>query len=162
MATKIDQIYGNRVRVRVCGLCWQGDDLLMVNHTGLTQSNFWAPPGGGVEFGERAEDALTREIKEETGITARTGRFLFACEYINPPLHSLELFFDAIMEHIANREVPIVGSDPEMGTRTQLIKDVRFMPYSDIQQLKKEQKHGIFERLKTAKMLKNAAGYWKI
>ncbi|MDD3545911.1 MAG: NUDIX domain-containing protein [Kiritimatiellae bacterium] len=38
-------------------------------------------PGGHVEFGERARQALEREMLEETGIKARAGRFLGCCEH---------------------------------------------------------------------------------
>ena len=37
-------------------------------------------PGGHVEFGERAAEALAREMREELGATLRTGRFLGVCE----------------------------------------------------------------------------------
>ena len=38
-------------------------------------------PGGHVEFGERAEDSLRREIAEELGVPAKVGRFLGAMEH---------------------------------------------------------------------------------
>ena len=77
MEPEITKIYGNKIRVRACGLCWQNGQLLMVNHKGITQTNFWAPPGGGLEFGESIEQRLKKEFSEETGLEISKGRFLF-------------------------------------------------------------------------------------
>lgn len=42
----------------------------------------FALPGGGVELGERFESALVREVKEETGINVKPGRFISAADNI--------------------------------------------------------------------------------
>jgi len=34
----------------------------------------WTLPGGGIDFGERPEDAVVREIEEETGLNVNVGR----------------------------------------------------------------------------------------
>jgi len=50
---------------------YDGKVLLMkMRHTGK-----YHPPGGGISVGERVEDALKREIREETGIEVKVGRF---------------------------------------------------------------------------------------
>ena len=63
---KIDRIYGNRIRIRVCGILIQNEKILLVNHSGLTVSNtFWSPPGGGLKYGESVIQCLEREFLEE-------------------------------------------------------------------------------------------------
>src|SRR5690242_2543620 len=110
MDGEVAKIYGKKVRVRACGICWKGDTLLLVNHKGLSSPNFWAPPGGGVEFGESLEACLTKEFLEETGLKITTGKFKFGCEFIQDPLHSIELFFDV---EIVGGKLQ-VGEDPEI------------------------------------------------
>ena len=77
MTPEIAEIYGNKVRLRVCGLCWQEDSLLLIMHK-MGDNDFWAPPGGGVEYGESIEDALKREFLEETGLDGRLSENFFS------------------------------------------------------------------------------------
>src|SRR5688500_6620998 len=94
MNSEIAEIYGNKVRIRACGLCCgPSETVLMVKHR-MGSRELWAPPGGGVEFGEALEEALKREFLEETPLRVSPGRFMFGCEYINSPLHAIELFFE--------------------------------------------------------------------
>ncbi len=57
----------SRLHHRPCvyGLVLHEDQLLVVN---LRRSDKFALPGGGVDIGERLEDAMRRELREETGI----------------------------------------------------------------------------------------------
>lgn len=153
MDSEIAKIYGNRVRVRVCGLCWEDERLLMVKHN-LDNRDFWAPPGGGVEFGQSVEEALIREYKEETNLDIRVGDFLFGCEYIQPPIHSIELFY--AVEQLSGQVKK--GNDPEL----QIIKSVLYLPYAEILEKPSELVHGIFRLTKNAADLRNLTGFYRI
>lgn len=45
-----------------------GYELLMLERAGSDGAGTWSIPGGWLEFGEQAEDAAVREVKEETGL----------------------------------------------------------------------------------------------
>lgn len=154
MNPEIAKIYGNQLRVRVCGLCWQGDRLLLINHRGIGKSDFWAPPGGGLEFGEPTAQCLKKEFSEETGLKISVGDFLFGCEFIQKPLHAIELFFHVAVEEGILKK----GSDPEIN----IIEDVRFMSPQEIDKIPAGDRHGIFSLIQTAADLKTLNGFFRI
>ncbi|HYF67962.1 MAG TPA: NUDIX hydrolase [Ohtaekwangia sp.] len=154
MNSEIAQLYGNKVRFRVCGMCWDKDNLLMVNHKGLTKGSFWAMPGGGMEFGESLAETLKREFLEETGLRVEVGRFLFGCEMIQQPLHAIELFFE-ITNYDGNLQS---GKDPEL----QIIDGVKFLTPLEINTIGAGQLHGILKIAKTANDFRKLSGFYRI
>ncbi len=38
--------------------------------------DMWALPGGGIDFGETAEDAVKKEVEEEVGLKVTSSKFL--------------------------------------------------------------------------------------
>lgn len=48
----------------VHAFCFWGDKMVLVKH----QKSGWMPPGGKIELGETYEQAVIREVKEETNI----------------------------------------------------------------------------------------------
>jgi len=48
------------------------------------ESGKWDFPGGSLEFGEKAEDAIQREIKEEFGINIEVLQLLDVIDHIIP------------------------------------------------------------------------------
>lgn len=152
----VPDLFGNKVRIRTCGVYIVGDSILMVKHR-MEHGYFWSPPGGGVDFGESVHDCLKREVKEETGLNVQIGDFLFVSEFIRSPLHAVELFFriDQAEGQLA------VGLDPEMG-RGQIIEEVRMMPWEDIKALKPEELHGFFAKVPNLEGIVRLKGYLKL
>ncbi len=133
MNDEIISTFGQRLRVRASGICIKDNRILLVGHRGLAEGGlYWCPPGGGAGFGEPVRAAAKREISEETGLRAEIGRFMFWREFLKPPLHAIELYFEASVE---NGEGFIKGTDPELGAAGQLIEDVRFMTFGEIRSL---------------------------
>lgn len=157
MANEVHEYYGNRLRVRACGIAVRDGTLLMVNHRGLGVENFWAPPGGGIQFGENAAACLIREFQEETGLGITVGKFLFACELIKPPLHAIELFFEVTP---GSGDI-IVGRDPEPASPS-IIKEVKFIAWEQIQRLPAEQKHGLFGFVDHPSNITALGGYFEL
>ncbi len=157
LSDAVQRTFGHRLRVRVCGLCFSGDDLLLIRHRGLGKLGYlYAPPGGEMHYGERAEDALVREFAEETGLQVRVREFLFAYEFLEPPLHALELFFS--VETVSGE--PRRGYDPELADHEQLIEAVRFMSPDTIAQLPRDAMHAMISRGAHSKDLLSRRGYF--
>lgn len=68
----------------------KGEMLLVRSHK---FKNKWIVPGGGVEWGERGEDAARREALEETGLHLTDVTFLWSEECIFPPEFHKEQHF---------------------------------------------------------------------
>ncbi len=154
---KIISEYGNRLRVRVCGLCIENNSILLVNHQiGDGNSGFWSPPGGGMIFGQSAEENLKREFEEETGLIVEVSEFLFTLEFLNPPLHAIELYFR--VEKTGGDL--IIGRDPEMPDNDQIIRNVRFMNLNDLKIIKKDDVHQVFHNCTDLDAVMNMRGYF--
>jgi len=148
-------MYQGKVRVRVCGILIESDKLLLLRHKGIGEDGFlWSPPGGGVEFEEKAEVALEREFFEETGLSVQVNDFLFTNEYIDLQHHAIELFFKVTK---IEGEMKL-GIDPELDE--QILTDIRFLSMSDIKRLPPTSVHGILSRIRNLKELIELKGYY--
>jgi 8-oxo-dGTP diphosphatase len=61
--------------------------ILLVRRAQPPMQGRWSLPGGKLEFGERIEDGLRREVREESGLEVEVGSLIEVIEAIDPPYH---------------------------------------------------------------------------
>lgn len=109
-----------------------------------------------MKFGSSAEENLKREFKEETGLEIRICKFVCAHEYLETPLHAIELFF--LVERIGGNVH--LGTDPELDKEKQLITEIKFLTFKNLQLIHKNEKHPIFEGIKSLNDVRKWNGYF--
>jgi len=92
---KSRDIYGNEYDVPINELVWRpaayaiivrGDTILLVS-----ERNSYHLPGGGIDLGETPEDAVVREVKEETGLAISKPRLVGSLSTFFTPTHKKSL-----------------------------------------------------------------------
>jgi 8-oxo-dGTP diphosphatase len=124
--------YRDILRVRASGLLFENDRILLARLNVPTREQpVWMPPGGSVKAGEYLEAALEREFREETGLEVKSGRMVMVHEFIEPPLHALEIYFLCTITGGGLR----LGRDPEHAEEDQILLDLQFVPFEKLKSL---------------------------
>lgn len=71
-------------RIRVDAVLLIDGRLVLVRQSRGCGKAYYLLPGGGVEYGETLQDALVREVREETGLVCSPGPLLFVNDSIAP------------------------------------------------------------------------------
>ncbi len=76
-----------------------GDRILVSDgYDSVKQETFYRPIGGGIEFGERAEEAMAREVREEVGLEVQDLSYLGVLQNLftleGEPGHEIVFVYD--------------------------------------------------------------------
>ncbi len=124
----MSRAYPNQPGFGVGAVVFVDGRLLLVRRGNPPNEGAWIFPGGLVEVGERIEDALVREVEEETGWTVRVGRLVELLDYLERDEQGRVRFHyiiaDFLCEFVEGELVP--GSD---------VTDVRLVPLGEVPKL---------------------------
>jgi 8-oxo-dGTP diphosphatase len=112
---------------RVFGAIIQDGHILMVHHR-HDGRDYWTLPGGGVELGEAPDEAIIREVKEETYLDVTVDRLLF--DQNAELAGGVRRRESCFLLKIGGGELG-VGSDPELPPDAQMITGVSWFSLQD-------------------------------
>jgi 8-oxo-dGTP diphosphatase len=84
----------------------------------------WSVPGGKVERGEALAEAVTRELREETGLDGVCGPLLGWAEIVEPDVHFVILDFEVTL---------VTDAEPEAGDDA---AEVRWVDLPDVAEMR--------------------------
>lgn len=75
----------------------EGKVLILRRQNAAHDAGRWCLPGGKIDYGETAEEAAARELREETELRCVSARFLFYQDSLPPEpckMHCINLYFE--------------------------------------------------------------------
>ncbi|PHF91471.1 NUDIX domain-containing protein [Bacillus wiedmannii] len=116
---------GNVMQVRVTGILIEDEEVLLVKQKVANRN--WSLPGGRVENGETLEEAMIREMREETGLEVKIKKLLYVCD--KPDANPSLLHITFLLERIEG-EITLPSNEFDYNP----IQDVQMVPIKDLSQ----------------------------
>lgn len=104
-----------RPSIGVGAIVWRGPDVLLIRRGKPPRQGQWSLPGGHQEWGETVEDALRREVAEETGLEVGPLRFVAVVDLLERDHHGAVLRHYTLLDYTAEAVggTLLAGSDAD-------------------------------------------------
>ncbi len=89
-------------QIGIGAVIFNDNRVLLVKRNKEPHKGEWAIPGGSVRFGETLQEAVQREIREETGLTVKAKEVLHVFDLIQRDTHDKVIFHYVIVDFAAD------------------------------------------------------------
>ena len=138
--------------IRVAAVIERGGLLLLVRHQKPGRDPYWVLPGGRLEPGETIPECAVREVREETGLSARFSGVLYVGEFLREGRHTVDVTVRMAPENAAEASL---GTDPEVAPDAEpTLRELRWVGVEELRGI------GLLPAPLKERLLGDAPGGW--
>jgi ADP-ribose pyrophosphatase YjhB (NUDIX family) len=119
--------------IRAASILIENESICLVKQA-VTDTRHWALPGGKLELGEKLSECITREFKEETGLTVQVRELLYVTDRIisDPYSHVVHMLF--LVSRLENKGLPAEWqhTDPYPSSASDSIRELKMVPLHEL------------------------------
>jgi 8-oxo-dGTP diphosphatase len=117
--------YPKKPVVGVGAIILDGDQILLEKRKNSPGKGKWSVPGGLVDLGENVEDAVVREVKEETGLEVYEPRLVDVVDYISLGERGGVMYHYVIIDYLVTSK----GGKPKAASDA---ADLKWVPFNEV------------------------------
>jgi 8-oxo-dGTP diphosphatase len=118
----LTRAYPKKPVVGVGAVILDGDKILLEKRKNAPSKGKWSVPGGLVELGEDVEQAVIREVKEETGLDVYEPRLVDVVNYVSLGERGAVMYHYVIIDYL----VTVRSGNPKAASDADALKWVLF------------------------------------
>ena len=144
--------YPKKPVVGVGAIILDGDQILLEKRKNSPGKGKWTVPGGLVDLGENVEQAVIREVKEETGLEVYDPRLVDVVNYISLGERGSVMYHYVIIDYL----VTVKEGKPKASSDADALK---WVPFSEVEEYDLTESFRLFFQRNRQK-LENASLYF--
>jgi len=137
--------YPKRPVVGVGAVILDGDQILLEKRKNSPGKGKWAVPGGLVELGEEVEQAVIREVKEETGLEVYEPRLVDVVNYVSLGEKGGVIYHYVILDYL----VTVKSGNPKAASDADALK---WVPFNEVEEYDLTESFRLFFRRNRQKL----------